>query len=171
LNHFIDKHELFNEKFNYKTIQLTNEDYSDKFEMDYDVSWYSILEQCDLTQVPDSIIFTLKPITGPDSIFDYYRDINVKAVFFFPLVNNMDYLDPILLDGIKSNIRRDDDTILKKIIIDYFNKKLNNFSDFDIKQLGDLPQYFAYDFDVFHYVPMVLYIIRSYYTQFIKTNN
>jgi hypothetical protein len=171
LNHFIDKHELFNEKFNYTTIQLTNEDYSDKFESDYDMCWYSVLEQCDLTQVPDHIIFTLKPITGPDSIFTYYRDIKVKAVFFFPLVNNMEYLDPVLLDGIKSNIRKDDDTILKRIIIDYFNKKLNNFSDFDIKELGNLPKYFGHEFDVFHYVPMVLYIIRNYYSQFIKTNN
>lgn len=171
LNHFIDKHELFNEKFNYKTIQLSNEDYSDRFESDYDMSWYTTLEQCNLAQVPDHIIFTLKPITGPDSVFDYYRDINVKAVFFFPLVNNKEYLDPILLDSIKSNIRLDGDNILRRIIIDYFNKKLTNFNDFDIKELDDLPKYFAYDFDVFHYVPMVMYIIRTYYQQFIKTNN
>ena len=171
LNHFIDKNEIFNEKFNYQTIQMSNEDYSDKFDMDYDISWYSVFEQCDIRQVPDELQCTLKPITGEDSVFSYYRDKKVKSITFNLLVDNIHYVDPILLDSIKSNIRLDTDGVLRRLIIDYFNKKLNTFNDLNIKELDNIPSYFGYDFDVYHYVPMVLYIIRKYYSQFIKNNN
>jgi hypothetical protein len=167
LNYFIDSNGVFNEKFNHKTLKLSNEDYYESFEFDYDLSIYNAIENKDTEQMPDSLIYTLKPITYQNSVFHYYR-ASASAVMFVPLVENYDYMPPELFTRIKQGFKDIGDSVLRDIMVDYFNDRITSMKSFNVKELKHLSKYFKADFETYILVPIILFIIRSYYFGFIQ---
>lgn len=165
LTHFINSNRLFTEDQSYKVMALSNEDYSNHFPIQYDLSIYRRIEDKDKKGV-DFVKYLAWSIVYPDSIFNYYRCDNVKSVYIIGTGTN-DYMPDELISNIKANQLFDND-ILSNILIMHFNNKLNNIDNIDINALTKYRM--TYTQKSFIMIPIALYCIRNAINEYMKTN-
>ena len=161
LTFFINKHQLFNERYEYDTLFLVNEDDNHKFPLEYDKSFYHILEKNKKSMIPEHISYATGSVANTSSIFRYYNDVYVKSIYFSDI--GLPYIDDILINSIINSIPSD--KVSYKTIIDYFNNNVNVIDTFDMGPLAE-NDYIEYDLNSFILIPMLLFILRVYYNKF-----
>jgi len=161
LTFFINKHQLFNERYEYDTLFLVNEDDNHKFPLEYDKSFYHILEKNKKSMIPEHINYATGSVANTSSIFRYYNDVYVKSIYFSDI--GLPYIDDILINSIINSIPSD--KVSYKTIIDYFNNNVNVIDTFDMGPLAE-NDYIEYDLNSFILIPMLLFILRVYYNKF-----
>lgn len=164
LTHFIDKHRLLNQKDDYATIKLSNEDYTDTFILEYEYSFYTLLEHRNVEDL-DYVKYINTMIAYPESIFKFYSDLSVRSVLLNPL-SDLSYIPDTLIDNIKKNVITSDMNILEKILIGYFNKNIQSIYEIDIDLLKRYK--LEYTFNDFLMIPISLFIIRNFAIEFMN---
>ncbi len=162
LTHFINTHKLFNEKYDYDTLFLINEDDSHTFPIEYEKSLYRILERNKKSLLSNHINYSITGINNATSIFKYYNDNVIKSIYF----SNIG--DPYISDELLNNISTGTssiENIVHKTIIDYFNNSINVIDEFNMEPLAEI-DYINYDLNSFILIPIVLFILRTYYNKF-----
>lgn len=162
---FINDHGLFNERYNYQTLFINaDEDPSPLFPVLYEKSLYRIIEKNNKDELT-GIKYVRNFIDNTVSIFNYYRDSNVRGIAFSDEGENI-YFSDELVEKIKAN-QKEDENVLNVTIIDYFNNTANNVYGIDLTNLAKF-NYLDYSFNQFITIPIVLYILRFYYNKFMS---
>lgn len=159
LTHFVNKYGLLNEKDDYNTIVLSNQDDGLFFLNEYDESFYTVLEDCDLSSVR-CCKYTHRPITYDQSIFLLYNLDNVRSVLFIDIGQN-DYIEPSTIEKILTN-SKDWSDVIEEALVKYFNKSLN-IRQFSIDALERYK--ITYSMRDFTMIPMLMFIIRKMVAQ------
>lgn len=157
---FINKHNLFNKKRDYKTIVLTEQFPDSKRKIKYEKSVYRFLERRDSTLVNNFKYTTTSCTVYQDSTFARWYDKTVK------MVENMPYQMPesaynIFSDEFVSAIRNNDDTqsahgeLIKKFV----RREPLTIKDIPLDLNEELINLNA-SLEVFFITPMILYIIQ-----------
>lgn len=164
LSHFINNGMLFNEKYNYSSLILSIEDKSNTFLYDYETSIYRIIEM-NRKDMLNYIKYNPNYLVDQTSVFNFYRIKNILSIGF----NNglVSYIDDSLIDNIKNNIHAENESIIDKLIIDYFNNSVNTIYDLNVDRLKNY-DYISYSFNSFIMIPMILFILRYYYSKFMS---
>jgi hypothetical protein len=165
LSQFIMNNKLFNERYNYNTIYLTNEENSNTFLIDYEKSFFRNIEKCK-KPLFDTLFYNYHLIIDRGSVFVHYNDTYVKSIDF--TTSGTNYLNPDLISRIKSGDKVGVENILYITIIDYFNNNITSIYNIDLEKLYSF-DYLNYNFEIFILLPIVLFILRLYYTKFMST--
>lgn len=170
MNFFIQKHELFNERFNYDTLYIDNQDFHNEYalENEYDLSIYGTIEGCITDDLPDQLLYSTKSIELDTSIFNYYGNRNIKGLTFANFVKTYHYISPYIFEKIKTNKVNYEDSIFIKILVDYFNKNITSINSINLKELKQQYNRFTFSTDNFIIIPIVLFILKNQYLSFIK---
>jgi hypothetical protein len=168
LTYFINEHKLFMERYDYNTTFLINEDSTNTFMIEYEKCFYRIIEKQKKILLPDSLLYSQGYVKNVNSIFHYYRDLRVKSVNFTSL-DTIPYVNSDIIQRIKSGIKLETEGILTSILIDYFNNSITSIYNIDIEKLKSI-DYIDYNLESFILIPVILYIIRYYYSKFMTIN-
>jgi len=162
LSHFMNTNKILNEKYDYETVFLTNEDPTNTFLYEYETSLFRNIETLNKSKLKH-VDYSQRLISNPQSCFRFYRDNAVRSVSF--LNGTIPYISHELIDRIKSKEVLQTDGIVNKILIDYFNKSTTSIASLDLTALEDY-DYIDYSFESFVLIPVILYILRYYYSIF-----
>lgn len=198
LSHFIQEHNLFNERGDYNTIMLTNEDVSSDFYPEYDSSIYRIFE----LRKPKYIKpykYVCRCIHNHFSTFSLHRDNFVKTVRFttkdnpvnmcylhepfleilkrgtihehpiMPLNDRTDEIDPEFNVTPECGCPNDEFSEIDNVLVGYLHNKIDNIRNINLEELDSL-LYFEESWDIFIKIPLLLYALKFYYKQFIRIN-
>lgn len=161
LTHFVNSNNILNEKDEYNTISLSNQDDGIIFLNEYDESIYPSIEECDIDELRDCR-YIYRPITYDQSIFIQYNMDNVRSTLFIDIGTNH-YLPEEYISNILSNSNTYSN-IIEECLVKYFNGKLTvrhfNIHDFEKFKV-------SYTLDDFRQVPIMLYIVRKIVTEHI----
>lgn len=164
LSNFISKNKLLNEKGQYQSIVLTNEDLGEQFETTYELSIYDTIEKCKIDDL-DYIRYELCPITYPHSVFLYYNLKNVKSLTFVPdHVGKGIYIPDNIIDAIENNSIEDLD-IIGELLTRYFNNGIESIFQINLDKLKS----YKVKYDMYNYImiPILLYLLRYYNNKFL----
>lgn len=164
LSEFISKHMLFNEKYNFDTLFIVNEDSSNLFPMEYENSVYRIIEKNKKSLLTNTS-YTYTYVKNRDSVFNFFNDNTVRSVNFTSGI--YPYISSELIQQIQTGEKLETNSILELLIIDYFNNNISSIYNFDLEKLEDY-NFIGYDFDTFILIPILLFIIRFYFNKFMK---
>jgi len=165
LNYFINNNILFNEKYNFNTICLVNEDDSSTFVIEYEKSIYRFLEK-NKKNLPLSIKYSNTIIKNHNSIFLYFLD-NVNSIVFS--TDGIEYIEDNILNAILTDIKLSDEFIIENLMVDYFNKHIDSIYNINLEQLEEY-EFIEYSFNSFIKIPILLFILRFYYNKFVSNN-
>lgn len=165
LTQFINENRLFSNRDDYSTLSLSNEDYNDRFIIEYDLCFYSTIKNRDIENVK-YINFLLTSISDPNSIFNYYHATKMKSVMFVDTGLHHGYIKETLIDGIKHNVIKESMSEIEKLIINYFNENIESIYNIEIDKLTDYK--IRYDHDHFVLIPIILYILQYYTNKFMS---
>jgi len=162
LTNFISTNSLFNEKEQYRTLMLSNEDWNIRFIPEYDICFYSIVERRDIDALKH-IRINKNSISYDDSVFKAYNMDNVLSIMFIDTGLGT-YINDELIDKIKHNVRNEDAGIIESMLVNYFNDSYESI--YNIK-INDIMSYrMNYTFEDFILIPVILYILRFYFDRF-----
>ena len=166
LNMFIQKHGLFYNIEDHRTIYLNNEDDDYTFLIEYDKSIYKGYELRKTQRLVNNS-YRLTNIAYMYSVFRYYRLNNIKSIRFERGDNT--YLSKDLLDVmISGNIPEENKfSEADLIIIKYIHDKIDGIHNLDLEELEELT-YFVPSWDYMIKIPLLLYAMKGYYNLFIK---
>lgn len=164
LTHFINNNKLFNEKYNYQTLLLTNEDSSNTFLYEYETSIYRIIEMR-RRDFLKPVMYKYWYVTNLTSIFNFYRDTSIMSVSF--INGNSEYISSELIDRIINNAPLDDEQIIEKTLISYFNDSVENIYSLNLDGMKNY-DYISFDQKSFIMIPMFLFVLRHYYNKFMS---
>jgi hypothetical protein len=164
---FINSNELFREKNNYMTCYLTAERKDHRFLIEYNDSIYKALEMGKI-DYNKKYMYRIDYINNPTSIFSVYREHRARDIVLGRGDNF--YVPYELITKIAKNEIVDDDNIVWELIIKYFNKGIDSVYTIDIDKLRDYNTYMDYNFETFILLPIVLFIIKKKYAEFMGTN-
>ena len=166
LNMFIQKHGLFYNTEDHRTIYLNNEDDDYTFLIEYDKSIYKGYELRKTQRLVNNS-YRLTNIAYMYSVFRYYRLNNIKSIRFERGDNT--YLSKDLLDVmISGNIPEENKfSEADLIIIKYIHDKIDGIHNLDLEELEELT-YFVPSWDYMIKIPLLLYAMKGYYNLFIK---
>lgn len=160
---FIQSNLLFYDPAEIKTKYLSNEDDDRTMTVEYEQSFYKVLEKRNRAAIAPLYQFSLKTIPNLGSVFEYYRDrsyfIRLREIFGGSFV----YIDPVLTEGIRTNMHTGNDTY--DFIIDYFGMMIQDVDQLDITFLTDI-FFRKYTFENFILMPIIIYILKSYIDEF-----
>lgn len=162
LSEFISKHMLFNEKYNFDTLFMINEDNSFTFPIEYENSIYRFIEKNKKTLV-NNTYYGFSFVKNMDSVFNFFNDNTVRSINFTS--NLYPYISPDLISQIQSGEKSPDNSVIESLIVDYFNNNLSSIYSFDLDKLEDF-NFITYDFKTFILIPISLFIIRFYFNKF-----
>lgn len=165
LSYFINDHQLFNKKNDYETFYLTTERMDHHFILEYHDSFYKSVEDTSKRHLTE-FKFDKLTIIDITSIFSLYRDFKVKDIKLGS--GNSFYVPMDLVTRIMNNNTLDSDTIVWETIIKFFNNELTTIYNLKLNKLEDYHSYFAYDFESYVLMPILLYIIRLSYLSFMS---
>lgn len=110
LTEFITRNKILQNPHDYKTMILTNEDYSRIFPIRYEKSIYRSIERKSKDRLPDEVKFIRLPIDSGESVFVLRRIRNVMSInfgdehqFHNQACVGETYLEQYLLKAIKNN--------------------------------------------------------------------
>ena len=157
LTHFLNKNNLLNEKEDYNTIILNNEDDGTHFTIQYEESIFDIIE----TQAKERVRYIRykdAPITYQQSIFKYYNLLDsVRSLYFFDL-SDKEYLPDRLIDNILTGEVPENASIIDEMIIKHFNNEYESIYNINVDRLNWYRiGYTIYDF---RKIPILLYLLR-----------
>lgn len=165
VTNFISAHGLLNKAEKYDTICVNNEDYGEQFPITYEMSFYGRIEDRDIPAL-DYIRYELCPITYQQSIFLYYNVKNIRSLTFVPdHVGSGIYVNDSLIDAIRDNTPETTDTIIEELIVKYFNDSIDSIFQINLDKIKDYRM--KYTMSDYVMIPMLLYIIKHYITQFL----
>lgn len=166
MTEFINKFELFNEKKNYSTLMLVNEDKSQSLYLEYHNSIYRAIELCD-KKLLTNYVYSLAYVSNQYSVFNFYRDRNVRSI----ILGNGEtpYIRPQIIDNIKNSFIDENENVCVNTIVKFFDKKINTVYDLDREKLKDYMNFMFYDFETFILTPILLYILKNSYNKFMST--
>lgn len=165
LSHFINKNGLFNEEGEYRTIILTNEDWNDRFIPEYDMSFFTAIEDKRLSDVEHTKC-AYPSIAYGDSIFVRYNMNNVLSTLLID-TGNKEYIPDELIDNILHNVDHPNSSIFNNMIVNYFNDGYDSIYNLNLDKLSDYKM--RYTYENFLLIPIVLFIMRYYYKKFMIT--
>ena len=165
LTHFINENKLFRNRDSYSTLSLSNEDYNDRFIIEYDLCFYNTIANRDIDNIK-YINFLLTSVSDPNSIFNYYHATKMKSVMFVDTGLQHNYIQESLIDGIKHNVIKDSMSEIEKLIINYFNDNIESIYNINIDKLNDYK--IRYDHEHFVLIPIILYILHYYINKFMS---
>lgn len=168
LNKFINKHNIFNERNQYDTIYVTEERIDRHFEIAYHDSIYRALEVGKVTMGEQ--LYSVDPINDPTSIFRIYRKDNARDINLTLKRPNCGcdseyYINRELLNIIPTGSYKDVDSVVWKIIIDYFNNDLT-LHKLRLDDLEDFNVFMDYSLESYKLIPILLFILRKTYKKF-----
>jgi len=166
LTEFIIRNKLFQEKYNYNTLYLVNEDPTNRFPVEYEHCIYRIIERNKKESI-NNIRCGYNIIRNQDSIFNVYSDIYIRGINF--VNDEFDYINPDLIEQIQTGEKFYNNTVVYDTIVDHFNGRLDAIYAFDLTRLEDI-EYINYDFESFILIPILLYILKLYVNKFMKEN-
>lgn len=162
LTHFINSNSLFNEKEQYKTVFLSNEDWNIRFVPEYDDCIFSLVESRSINELKP--IRCLKnSISYEESVFRMYNMDNVRSVMFIDTGSEM-YIKDELIDHIKKYIIDENATIIESLLVNYFNDGYDSIYNINLDKLMNYK--IKYNYDDFILIPIILYILRFYCDRF-----
>lgn len=166
MTEFINKFELFNEKKNYSTLMLVNEDKTQSLYLDYHNSVYRAIELCDKNLLTN-YVYSLGYISNHYSVFNFYRDRNIRSI----ILGNGDapYVRNQIIDNIKNSVINVNENVCVNTIVKFFDKKINTVYDLDRDKLKDYMNFMSYDFETFILTPILLYVLKNSYNKFMST--
>ena len=157
LTHFLNKNNLLNEKEDYNTIILNNEDDGTHFTIQYEESIFDIIE----TQAKERVRYIRykdAPITYQQSIFKYYNLLDsVRSLYFFDL-SDEEYLPDRLIDNILTGEVPENASIIDEMIIKHFNNEYESIYNINIDRLNWYRV--GYTIHDFRKIPILLYLLR-----------
>lgn len=162
LNNFIQTNQLMNDKDDYETIHLSNEDDDNTFLFEYEMSFFRALEKNNKANVKRHYRYILYKTVDPTSIFAYYME-PVRTIRFTG--GMLEYIRESILYGISENILTEDP--LYDIIIKYFNNSITTPFELKLEEIKDYP-FVSPTFEAFIYVPMILFILEKWRKMFIN---
>lgn len=165
LAHFINSFELFNQKNKLDTVYLTNEDKDRMFMKEYHDSFYRIVEKQHKAGIKPST-YDLDNIYDFSSIFNHYRDRTVRSVKMGRLGSL--YVDETLVSKIQVPENLELENVLDLTIIKYFNNQLITVYDLNLNLMNEYYDYMDYNMKTFTMVPVLLYILRNQYNNFMS---
>lgn len=165
LTHFINKNNLLNEKEEYNTFVLNNEDYGTHFTVQYEESIFDIIENKSKERL-SYIRYDERPITYQQSIFNFYHMLNhVYSIYFFGR-GKYEYLPDKLIDSIYTADIPEDSTIIDEMIIKYFT---NDYDSVYAINTDRLKWYrIGYNEKDFRQIPILLYLLRYNIKKFLS---
>lgn len=168
ITHFISKNNLLNQVNSYDTIELSNEDDGTHFLVQYEESFFDIVETCDKNRL-QHIRYNKVPITFLQSVFKYYNMLdNVKSVVFPPTcisTNSFNYINDELIDNIMYYTIPDTVSIIDELIIEFFNEGFDTLYSVDMTRLKNYRiRYTERDFRL---MPVILYILKYVINKFL----
>lgn len=166
LTEFIIRNKLFQEKYNYNTLFLVNEDSSNRLPVEYENSVYRNIEK-NKKELINNVTYGYSIIKNVDSVFNLYNDVYIRGINF--VNNDFDYINPSLIEQIQTLEKSEDNNVVYNTIIDHFNNRLDSIYTFDLDELDDV-MYINYDFETFILIPILLYIIKLYVNKFMIQN-
>jgi hypothetical protein len=166
MTEFINKFELFNEKKNYSTLLLVNEDKSQSLYLEYHNSIYRAIELCDKNLLTN-YVYSLVYVSNQYSVFNFYRDRNVRSIILGK--GDTPYIRTQIIDNIKNAVIDDNENVCVNTIVKFFDKKINTVYDLDREKLKDYMSFMSYDFETFILTPILLYILKYSYNKFMST--
>ena len=163
---FINKFEIFNEKKNYSTLMLVNEDKSNSLYLEYHNSIYRVIELCDKNLLTN-YVYSLAYVSNRYSVFNFYRDRNVRSI----ILGNGEtpYIRSRIIDNIKNSFIDENESVCVNTIVKFFDKKIKTVYDLDREKLKDYMSFMSYDFETFILTPILLYILKNSYNKFMST--
>lgn len=163
LTYFIDSNQLFNTENQYDTLVLSNEDYNDLFDIEYENSIYRAIEECSIPDI--RYVRHMEPtISFQNSIFKYYND-KVKSVWFID-TGFGEYISDELIDNIKNNVIPENYPIFSELMIKYFNNTIESINNINLDKLKKYKiRYNYYDFIM---VPITLFILKRFVDRFMS---
>ena len=162
LTHFINEHGLFNEKEQYETKMLSNEDWNIRFIPEYDMSLFTLVEEKNVDELKPIRCFRNR-ISYDDSIFEMYNMDIVRSIMFID-TGNQTYLPDELINNIKNFVIRDDADIKEKVLVSYFNDGYDSIYNINIEELKKYK--IKYTFEDFILIPIILFVLRYYCDKF-----
>lgn len=166
MTEFINKFEIFNEKKNYSTLMLVNEDKTKSLYLEYHNSVYRAIELCDKNLLTN-YVYSLAYVSNQYSVFNFYRDRNVRSIILGN--GEIPYIRPQIIDNIKNSFIDENESVCVNTIVKFFDKKINTVYDLDREKLKDYMNYMSYDFETFILTPLLLYILKYSYNKFMST--
>lgn len=166
MTEFINKFEIFNEKKNYSTLMLVNEDKSQTLYLEYHNSIYRAIELCDKKLITN-YVYSLAYVSNQYSVFNFYRDRNVRSIILGN--GEIPYIRTQIIDNIKNSFIDENESVCVNTIVKFFDKKINTVYDLDREKLKDYMNYMSYDFETFILTPLLLYILKYSYNKFMST--
>jgi hypothetical protein len=163
LSHFINEHQLFNEKNNYKSFYLTTERMDHRFTLEYHDSIYRAVE-LNKRNLLGAFKYQKFTITDMTSIFSIYRDYRVRDI---KLGKGDEFYVPMeLITNIVNNKITDADPVSWETLVKYFNNSIDSIYGLKLDKLGDYHSYVSYDLESFIIIPILLYILKTQYVNY-----
>lgn len=162
LNNFIQTNQILNDKNDYDTIHLSNEDNDNTFLFEYEMSFFRALEKNNKAIVNSEYKYILYKSVDPTSIFGYYNE-PVRTIRFSG--GTLEYIRESILYGISHNILTEEP--LYDIIIKYFNKSITTPFELKLEEIKNYP-FVSPTMEAFIYVPMVLFILDKWRKMFLN---
>lgn len=162
LTMFINKHELFNELHSFETVMLTIEDEYPKREIDYYHSLFNAADNMNINIFTNTLMRN-ESITNITSVFALYSTAIQSTKFSF---GTEPYIRTELLDKIKTNTIDDSDSVIVKTVIKFFNNEIDDIYKLDMNELKNYMEFIDNDRETFILVPIVLFVMKYYYKQF-----
>ena len=162
LSNFIQTNQVLNDRNDYDTIHLSNEDNDNTFLFEYETSFFRAVEKNNKAILRSQYNYILYKSVDPTSVFGYYRQ-PVRTIRFSG--GYMEYINQSLLDGITNNKLTEEP--LFDIIIKYFNKSITTPFELKLEEIKDYP-FVSPTMEAFIYVPLVLFILNQWRKMFVN---
>lgn len=161
LSFFIQQEGLYTDKYQLDTLYLLNEDYDDRFELEYELSFFKRLSERDMTFLADYYKYIVVTKHNMHSSFTFYRK-NMKYIQTTSTNFGYDYIEPELLDYIKRNDDTHSDSRYN-LIVKYFNKTIT--SPFQLENeckswYNDIVKWFTNDDMAFRLIPICIFCMQ-----------
>lgn len=161
LSFFIQQEGLYTDKYQLDTIYLLNEDYDDRFELEYELSFFKRLSDRDLSFLSDVYKYVIVSKKNMHSSFSFYRK-NMKYIQTTSIDCGYNYIEPELIDYIRRNDVSHGDSRYN-LIVKYFNKSIS--SPFQLENevrcwYNDIVKWFTDDDMAFRLVPICIFCMQ-----------
>jgi len=166
---FMNKHDIFNRQYKYKTISLVNEVNDPKIQLKYERSFYRYFEKIDNRMI-SQFKYELYPcIYRKETCFARWYD-NTVYITDVPVSPNSqsarDIFSPEFVNILVHNEKTDN------LYVEFFRKfthgEITSIYDID-STLGDQILYMEPNEEIFFMTPILLYIMRTLLDTFLKT--